>query len=260
MLISALYVSGSGTQAASGFLDTVGNNVANATTTGFKTVQTSFQDLLYQGLLPGANVKGETPPGSTQLGLGTTISANTGLFTQGPLTPSTGPIDLAITGQGFFQVTLPNGTTAYTRAGNFSINSAGHIVTSEGFLLAGGITVPTGTSAVSVSPAGVVSATTPTGVQQIGQIQIAQFRDPGSLARVGDTTFVASPASSTPITGAPGTGPLGTLTQGFLEQSNVNLPNELVNLIVAQQAFAFNSQAINVENETLAGTASLLIQ
>src|SRR5262249_17997898 len=146
-------------QAASGFLDLVSNNVANADTTGFKTQQISFQDLLYIGLEPGANTPGVTPPGPTQLGSGAVIDATAGLFTQGPLVPGTGPLDLAITGEGLFAVALPNGTTGYTRAGNFHFDNAGNIVSADGFVLAGGIVVPQGSTNVSVSPAGVVTAT-----------------------------------------------------------------------------------------------------
>jgi flagellar basal-body rod protein FlgG len=259
MLIAALYASNAGLQAASSFLDIVSNNVANSDTTGFKTQQVTFQDLLYTQSTAGANTPGETPPGGGQFGGGAAVDATTGLFTQGSLAPSAGPFDLAISGQGFFAVTLPNGTTAYTRAGNFNFNSAGQIVTSEGFLLAGGITVPAGTTTVSVSPAGVVSATGSTGVvQQIGQLQLTQFQNPGGLTRVGDTTFLPSPASGNAITGDPGTNGLGTLNQGFLERSNVDLPTELINLIVAQQAFSFNTQAITAENETLQATTALI--
>jgi flagellar basal-body rod protein FlgG len=259
MLFSALYTSNTGVQAASGFLDTVSNNIANADTVGFKTAQVSFQDLLYSGLATGANTPGLTPPGGTQLGNGAAIASTTGLFTQGALTPSNGPVSLAINGQGFFAVTMPNGTTGFTRAGNFTLDGAGHIVTGDGFILAG-ITVPTNTSAVSVSSTGAVSATTPTGVVPVGQLQLTQFQNPGGLTRIGDTTFIASPASGAASTGNPGSGNLGTINQGFLEQSNVDLSTELVNLIVAQQAFAFNSQAISAANQTLQDTDQILFQ
>jgi flagellar basal-body rod protein FlgG len=258
MPFGSFFVSATGVQAASQFLDVSGNNVANADTVGFKTAQVSFQDLLYSAFLAAAPTPGQTPPGDTQIGSGTVLSSVNGLFTQGPLTPSTGPVDLAINGQGFFAVTLPDGTTAYTRAGNLSIDANGHIVTSEGFLLAGGITVPAGTSSVSVSPGGAVTATTPTGTVPIGNIALTQFQNPSSLTRIGNTTFAASPATGAAMTGTPGTGGLGTISQGFLEQSNVNLPTELTNLIIAQSTFQYNAQALNVENETLQATTALI--
>jgi flagellar basal-body rod protein FlgG len=259
MLIGALYTSGTGLQAASTNLDVVSNNVANANTAGYKTAQATFQDLFYAGLQAGANATRDTPPGPTQVGQGVALSGTTGLFTQGPLVASSGPVDLAISGNGFFPVRLGNGTVGYTRAGNLSLDGAGHIVTAEGYVVAG-VTVPANTTAVSVAADGTVTATTPTGTQSAGQIQLTQFQNPGGLERVGDTTFVASPASGATVTGAPGSDGLGTLTQGQLEQSNVDLSTELVNLVVAQQAFAYNAQALNAENETLQGTTQLLIQ
>lgn len=258
MLISALFASNAGLQAASNFLDVISNNVANSSTTGYKTGQVTFQDLLYTGFAAGARTSGVTPPGGIQLGSGAIIDSITGLFTQGALTPGNGPLDLAITGEGFFAVTLPDGTTGYTRAGNLNFDNAGQIVTSDGTILAGGITLPTGTSAVAVSPGGVVSATTPDGIQQIGQLQLTRFQNPAGLLRIGDTTFAASPASGLATTAAPGTSGLGTISQGFLEQSNVELTNELVNLIIAQRAVSFNSQAIQVESQVLQATTALI--
>jgi flagellar basal-body rod protein FlgG len=260
MITASLYTSNSGLQSASNFLDNTSNNVANSSTVGYKTVETSFQDLFYAGLQPAAPTQGITPPGSTQYGNGATLSSTDGIFTQGALEPSTsGPLNLAINGNGFFAVTLPDGSTGYTRAGDFTFDGAGHIVTSDGFILAG-ITIPVNTSSVSVSASGAVSATTPTGTVQVGQLQLTTFLNPGGLTRIGDTTFQESPATGAGITGTPGTNGLGTISSGFLEQSNVNLSNELVNLIVAQQAFAVNSEAVNVESETLLDTAQLLIQ
>jgi flagellar basal-body rod protein FlgG len=259
MSLAALFVSNTGLQAASSFLDLVANNVANANTTGFKTQQPTFQDLLYLGPGPGANVTGLTPPGANQLGTGTVLDSTAGLFTQGSLVQGSGPLDLAISGEGFFSVTLPDGTTGYTRAGNFSLDSAGNIVTSDGFLLGGGIVVPDGSSNLSVSPAGVVSVTAADGtVQQIGNITLTRFTNDTGLFRVGNTTFVATSASGAGTTDVPGTNGLGTINQGFLEQSNVELTTELVNLIVAQQTFTFNTQAIQVENQTLQSTLDLI--
>jgi flagellar basal-body rod protein FlgG len=259
MLIGALYTSDSGVLAASSYLDVTGNNIANSNTVGFKTSQVTFQDLLYTGLAPGATAAGVTPPGGIQIGQGTTVASTSPLFTQGGLTASSGQFDLAISAQGFFAVTRPDGTTAYTRAGNFTFNSAGQIVASDGSILVGGITVPSGATAVSVSPGGQVTATAADGTTlQLGQLQITEFTNPDGLTRIGDTMFAASPASGTAVTGDPGTSGLGTLSQGYLEQSNVSLSTELVNLIIAQQTFDYNTQAIQIENETLQTTTSLI--
>jgi flagellar basal-body rod protein FlgG len=254
---AALYVSNTGLQAASRYLDVISNNIANSATTGFKTQQVTFQDLLYtQPAFTGPTPA--TSPDTNQLGFGTTVDSVTGLFTQGTLVPGTGQFDLAISGEGLFQVTLPDGTTGYTRAGNLTLNANGQLVTSDGFLLAGGITIPANASSVSVSADGTVTATTPTGNQQVGAITLARFPNPSGLLRVGNNTYTVGPGAGTPTTGAPGTGGLGTINQGFLEQSNVNLTSELVNLIIAQQTFNFNTQAIQVENATLAASFSLI--
>lgn len=259
MLISALLASNTGLQAASAFLDVVSNNVANSSTTGFKTQQTTFQDLLYIGEKPGATTaQGVTPPIGTQLGTGVAVDATTGLFTQGGLTQTGVPLDLAVSGEGFFAVTLPDGTLGYTRAGNFTTDVTGTLVSSDGFRLADGITLPQGTSSVSISPAGVVAATTPEGVQQIGNVTLTRFTNPAGLTRIGNTTFAASPSAGDAVTGAPGASGLGTLSQGFLEQSNVELTSELVNLLIAQRSFSFNSQAIQIENEVLRATTDLI--
>lgn len=262
MLIPALFATSTGIQAASSFLDVVSNNVANSATTGFKTAQVTFQDLLSVGQPPGAKSipPGVSPPQGTQIGSGVAVDAITGLFTQGTLTQTSQQFDLAITGQGFFAVTLADGSTGYTRAGNLNANANGQLVTSDGFLLAGGIIIPPNASSVSIAPDGTVNATLSDGtIQPLGQITLTNFTNPAGLTRIGDTTFIASSVSGAPTTGTPGTNGLGTLSQGFLEQSNVDLTTELINLIIAQRAFQFNTQALRVEDETLQSTA-LLIQ
>jgi flagellar basal-body rod protein FlgG len=182
----------------------------------------------------------------------------TGLFTQGTLTPTGQQFDLAIDGQGFFAVTLLDGSTGYTRAGGLTLNANRQLVTTDGFLLAGGITVPADASSVSVATDGTVTANTPSGPQAIGQLTLTDFSNPAGLVRAGNTTFAAGPNAGTATTGAPGSGGLGTVRQGFLESSNVDLSTELVNLIVAQRAFQINAQALTVENETLQATTALI--
>jgi flagellar basal-body rod protein FlgG len=235
------------------------NNIANADTTGFKTQQTTFQDLLYVGLKPGAAAtQGVTPPDGLQFGSDAVVDDVTGLFTQGPLAPTSNQLDVAVNGEGLFAVTLPDGTTGYTRAGNFTTDATGQLVTSDGFRLAGGIVLPVGTSAVSISASGAVTATTPNGVQRVGNIALTRFQNPGGLVRVGRTTFAAGPNAGAATTCAPGANGLGTLSQGFLEQSNVEITTELVNLLIAQRTFAFNSQALQIENQVLQATTALI--
>ncbi|MDB5307320.1 MAG: flgG [Gemmataceae bacterium] len=259
MLFASLYTSGSGVQAASSYLDITGNNIANATTTGFKTVEAGFQDFLYNGLITGgANRPGQTPPGGIQVGSGAALTSTEGVFTQGPLTPTGHQFDLAINGKGFFQVTLPDGSTALTRDGSFNRDSNGQLVTSQGFLLNPPITVPPGTSSVGIASDGTVTAVTQSGTQTLGQITLTDVRNPAGLLRVGSNLYTASPASGPPQAGTPGTGVLGTLSQSTLEGSNVDISTELVHLIIAQGAFLYNSQALLASNETLADTTAQL--
>lgn len=258
MLFSALSVSNTGIQAASTFLDVVGNNIANSSTTGFKNSAISFADLLYNGPPAGLTAPGLQNPQGLQLGSGTATADIVPIFTQGTLTPTGQPFDLAITGQGFFTVTLPDGSNGYTRAGNFNLDASGQVVTDDGFILDPGIVVPSDATSVSVGADGTVVATTPSGNQTLGQIPLANFPNPQGLVRIGDTLFVPGPASGAAVTGVPGTQGLGTLSQGFLEGSNVELANELVNLIIAQRAFTFNTEALTAENITLQATADLI--
>jgi flagellar basal-body rod protein FlgG len=260
MLTQALGVSSTGIQAASTFLDSISNNIANSNTTGYKTSQVSFQDLFYSTLTPtGAPSSGQSSPGSLQLGLGVATAATTGVFTQGTIAASGGQFDVAISGQGFLSVNLPGGQTGYTRAGNLSLDSAGNIVTADGFIVTGGVKVPSGASTVSIAPGGLVTATLPSGaVETLGQLTLTEFTNPAGLTRIGNTTFAQSTASGTPVVGDPGTNGLGTLQQGSLEGSNVNLNSELTNLIVAQQAFNFNVNALTVENQTLQDTVQII--
>ncbi len=259
MLYSAISSSSTGIQAASSFLDVTSNNVANSNTPGYKTAQVTFQDLLYTGTQPGPTTPGITPPGGIQVGNGVIVDSVTGQFTQGGLQQSGGKFDIAINGEGFFSVILPDGTTGYTRAGDFVVDNTGQLVTPDGFRLAGGILVPAGTDSISVAPNGVVTAVSENGATQVvGQLTLTRFLNPGGLLRLGDNTFTASPASGTGVTDLPTTNGLGTLTSGSLEQSNVDVTSELVNLVIAQQAFQFNTQSLQVESQVLQTTADLI--
>jgi flagellar basal-body rod protein FlgG len=259
-MLPAIYSTITALDAASTYLDVTSNNIANANTVGYKTSQITFQDLFYQTRLPpGAlNAEGLPIPAGIQVGLGVAVDALTGLFTQGTITPTGVPLDVAISGPGFFQLSLPDGTTAYTRDGTFRIDAAGQLVDESGFIVTPPITFPPETSSFVIAADGTVTATTPAGPQVIGQIQLARFVNPGGLLRIGNTLFTESPASGPPTVGAPGTNGLGTLQQGFVEQSNVELVTELVNLIIAQQTFTVNTQALGIENDVLAVTADLI--
>lgn len=253
MLVAALYTSNTGIQAASDVLDVVSNNVANANTTGFKLQLARLQDLAYTG--PAA-----TPPDPTgvRLGSGAALDDTAGRFTQGTVSATGAPLDLAINGDGFFAVTLPDGTTGYTRAGNFTVNAARQLVTSDGFRLSPAVTVPADTLSTAFRADGAVLATTPAGEVVVGQVTLTRFVNPGGLLRIGQTTFTATGASGDPITSAPGVDGAGTLQTAALEGANVQLSDELVNLIIAQRAFSANTQAAQVASATLQATADLI--
>jgi len=260
MIYASLFTSASGIQAASNFLDATSQNVANAETTGYKTAQVTFQDLLYQGRTAGRASPTLLQPTGSQVGSGAVQSALTGVFTQGALQPTGAPLDLAISGNGFFPVALADGTTAFTRAGGFTTDATGRIVNSDGFILATGLTVPADASSVSVGADGTVTAATAAGVQTVGQITLANFQNPQGLQRISDTLFTAGPNSGPAVAGVAGTNGLGTVTQGSLEGANVDLSTELVNLIVAQRAFQSNSRALVAEDAVVSDTLTQLFR
>lgn len=253
MLVAALYTANTGIQAADAFLDVTSNNVANGNTVGFKTVDVRFQDLVYTG--PAA---APPDPTGTQLGSGAVLDDTAGRFTQGALQATSRPLDLAIDGDGFFAVTLPNGATGYTRAGNFTVDNARQLVSAEGFRLSPPATVPADTISVGFRSDGAIIATTPAGDVVVGQVNLTTFRNTGGLQRVGQTTFVETAASGPGTTTAPATNGAGTLQVGFLEQSNVDIATELVSIIVAQRAFSANTQAVQVANATIQSTLDLI--
>jgi flagellar basal-body rod protein FlgG len=253
-MIRALYSAGSGMAAEQMNLDNIANNLANSNTTGFKMRRTQFQDLLYQNLVqPGAAAGSQTViPSGLQIGLGTRPSSNEIIFTQGNFQSTDNPLDVVIQGKGFFQVRRPDGSLAYTRAGNFQLNADGNLVTSDGDPIEPQITVPAQAQAITIAIDGTVSYTQPgqTASQVAGQIQLANFPNPAGLNSVGMTLFTPTDASGEPTVGIPGGQEgLGTLLQGYIEQSNVSVVDEFVNMIVTQRAYEASSKVVKAADE-----------
>ncbi len=253
-MIRALYSAASGMTAQQLNVDNIAHNLANANTVGFKTRRTQFQDLLYQSLVqPGASAGAQTVvPSGLQLGLGTRPASNEVIQTQGNFSLTENPLDLVIQGRGFFQVRRPSGELAYTRAGNFHLDRDGNLVTSEGDPLEPQITIPPEAQSVTIAADGTVSYTQPgqSTAQLAGQIQLANFPNPGGLNSIGRNLFTPTDASGEPTVGNPGGQEgLGTLLQGYTEQSNVSVVEEFINLIVAQRAYEANSKVVKASDE-----------
>ncbi len=253
-MIRALYSAASGMTAQQLNVDNIAHNLANANTVGFKTRRTQFQDLLYQSLVqPGASAGAQTVvPSGLQLGLGTRPASNEVIQTQGNFSLTENPLDLVIQGRGFFQVRRPSGELAYTRAGNFHLDRDGNLVTSEGDPLEPQITIPPEAQSVTIAADGTVSYTQPgqSTAQLAGQIQLANFPNPGGLNSIGRNLFTPTDASGEPTVGNPGGQEgLGTLLQGYTEQSNVSVVEEFINLIVAQRAYEANSKVVKAADD-----------
>ena len=259
-MMRALYTAATGMEAQQYNIDTISNNLANVSTTGFRQNQARFQDLIYQTLrTPGTPVGPSVVPVGQDVGLGVKIASSAKQFTQGVLQQTGNPLDIAIEGDGFFQVTLPDGTAAYTRDGNFQIDSNGSVVTADGYFLSPQITVPQNATQLQVSAQGIVTALIPgqQTPQQIGQINLVRFVNPAGLAPTGQTNFVQTGASGTPTLSQPGLNGAGTLQGGYLEQSNVSVVNEMVNLITAQRAYEANSKAITTADNMLSTAVNM---
>jgi flagellar basal-body rod protein FlgG len=252
-MIRALYTAASGMSAQQANLDTVANNLANSATSGFKQRRLQFEDMIYQNLVtPGSAASQQTTSAGLQIGLGTKSLASEVVMTQGDFNQTGNPYDMAIQGAGFFQVQMPNGTLAYTRAGNFSLNNAGTVVDANGDQLIPALTIPSNATSVTISTYGVVTAMLPgqNAATQLGQIQLATFANPGGLSSQGSNLFQPSSSSGNAITDNPGgnTG-MGTLQQGYLENSNVDVVTEFVQMILAQRAYESNSKVIHTADD-----------
>jgi flagellar basal-body rod protein FlgG len=253
-MIRALYSAASGMSAQQTNVDNIANNLANANTTGFKMRRAQFQDLLYQTMAqPGAAAAQQTiVPVGLQLGLGTKAAANEIIFTQGNFSQTNNPLDVVIQGNGFFQIQMPTGQIAYTRAGSFQFSATGQIVDANGNPLQPAITIPSTAQAITIAQDGTVSYTQPgqTAIQQAGQIQLALFQNPAGLNSIGNNLYLPTDASGVPVVANPGGQEgLGTLQQGFTEQSNVSIVQEFVNLIIAQRAYEANSKVVKAADE-----------
>ena len=254
-MINSLWISKTGMEAQQMQLDVISNNLANVSTNGFKKAHAVFEDLMYQNLRQvGSNTSEQsTLPTGLQVGLGVRTVATSRQFSQGSLQQSNNNLDVAIQGNGFFQVTMPDGTIGYTRDGAFQLDSQGRLVTSGGLLVSNGVTVPANATALSISQDGQVTATIPgtTGVQTIGTITTASFINPAGLEPKGQNIFGETSASGQPNAGTPGANGLGPLMQGFVETSNVNVVQELVSMIQTQRAYEMNSKAIQTSDQML---------
>ena len=260
-MMRALSISKTGMEAQQTQLDTISNNIANVATNGYKRSHAVFEDLMYQNLRQaGSNSSEQTAlPTGLQVGLGTRAVATSRVFSQGNLTQTTNPLDMAVLGNGFFALQMPDGTTGYTRDGAFQVNAQGQLVSNNGYLVQPGITIPATATSTSVGADGTVSVTLPGQAlpQTVGQLQISGFVNPAGLDPKGQNVFTETAASGAPASGAPGSNGLGSLRQGFVESSNVNVVEELVAMITTQRAYELNSKAIQTADQMLSRLAQI---
>ena len=260
-MLRSLWISKSGMEAQQNQLDHISNNLSNVATTGYKRSHAAFEDLIYQNLRQsGANSSDQTQlPTGLQVGLGTRAVATARDFTQGNLQQTGNNLDMAINGKGFFQITMPDGTTAYTRDGSFKLDNQGQIVTNNGYVVQPGLTVPANAQSVTVAADGTVSVTLPGQAtpQTLGQFQTASFINPQGLDPLGQNLYAETASSGTPATGAPQSNGLGALQQGFVETSNVNVVEELVQMIQTQRAYELNSKAVQTSDQMLQKLAQI---
>ncbi|GAA3987189.1 flagellar basal-body rod protein FlgG [Comamonas faecalis] len=260
-MMNSLWIAKTGMSAQQTNLDVISHNLANVSTTGYKRNNAVFEDLIYQNLRQvGSQTTEENQlPTGLHLGLGVNVVATARKFTQGSLQKTENSLDVAVNGNGFLEVQLPDGTTAYTRDGSLKLDSQGRIVTSTGLPVAPGITVPADTKALTISEDGTVSVTVAgnPAPQQLGQLSMSSFINPNGLEPVGDNLYLESEASGAPQQGQPGTNGLGVIRQGFLEASNVNVVEELISMIQAQRAYEMNSKAVQTSDQMLAKLAQL---
>ncbi len=260
-MMRSLWIAKTGMEAQQTQLDNISQNLANVATNGYKRSHAVFEDLIYQNLRQaGANSTEQTTlPTGLQVGLGVRPVATARVYTQGNLQQTSNNLDLAIKGNGFFQIQMPDGTTAYTRDGSFQLDANGQMVTNNGYTLQPGITIPANAQSLTIAADGTVSITVPGQAtpQTVGQIQLATFVNPPGLDPKGQNLFTETAASGTPNTGAPNNNGIGALQQGFVETSNVNVVEELVQMIQTQRAYELNSKAVQTSDQMLQKLAQI---
>ncbi|MFC1491111.1 flagellar basal-body rod protein FlgG [Nitrospinota bacterium] len=260
-MLRALFTGATGMQAQQINVDVIANNLANVSTIGFKKSRADFQELLYETIIPAGapSAQGNEIPTGLQIGAGVRPASTSRIFTEGEFKRTDNELDIAIEGDGFFQVTLPTGETAYTRSGAFKVNSTGAVVTTEGFLVSPAVTIPTTALTVTVATDGTVSVINAgtTAPAQVGQLQLVKFQNPAGLSSQGRNLYLETTASGTPLTGTPGQQGFGTLAQGFVENSNVQVVDELVGLIESQRAYEINSRTVQTADEMLRTVSDL---
>lgn len=262
MVTRSLDIGATGMLAQQLNVDVISNNIANMTTSGYKRQRAEFHDLIYQNKIrPGSTSSdvGTIMPSGIQFGLGVNIGSVYRLHEQGSLQVTDNVLDLAIAGKGYFQIQLPSGETAYTRSGVFQLNQDGEIVTAQGFTVDPGLTIPADAEDIVINNSGVVTVSQPgqVGVTEVGQLQLATFQNPGGLEAIGDTMFMETDASGTPTVGNPAEDDFGVIEQGVLENSNVNVVEEITKLITAQRAYEMNSNVITTSDEMLQAVTQL---
>lgn len=261
-MMRALWSASTGMGAQQLKIDVISNNLANVNTVGFKANRADFEDLLYQTMqAPGTYTSaGQTVPTGIQIGLGVKTSGVQKNFAEGEIQNTGNQLDIAIEGDGFFQILLPTGELSYSRAGNFRLNSEGTIVSPDGYPLQPEITIPSDATEITVGADGTLSVVRPgqAAAEEVGQIQLARFPNPAGLRSLGRNLTSETAASGSPTLGTPGENGIGTLSQGFLEMSNVNLVEEMVNMIVAQRAYETSSRVIAAADTMLQATTRIM--
>ena len=254
-MFSSLWVAKTGLDAQQTRMDVISNNLANANTTGYKSARASFQDLVYQNLRqPGGQTTEQTQaPAGLMLGTGVRVVGSEKLFTQGNIEQTGNSLDVAIQGRGFLQVTMPDGSIAYTRDGSLHMDQNGQIVTANGYAVDPAVSIPANAQSITIGSDGTISVSVPgqAATQQIGTVQLADFINPAGLQPNGDNLYLETASSGSPQIGQPGLNGLGTLAQGALESSNVNVVEQMVNMIETQRTYEMNSKAVSAADSML---------